>query len=163
MRSWNDLLLSLTSPFAASTLARITAASIRSFVRSTQVGGLLYSFNILGCLSLTYTSAFSTADLHHRPPLLLEARTHLEDLPLVYTVISNCHHIDITAKSGTPCAADHFGYNVEHNRRTINNPGYPPHVEASNLIPQPRTCLSPTTSGHSQTRKNCVPNPKSNQ
>lgn len=75
---------------------------------------------------------------HRRPSLLLEARAHLEDPPLVYSVISNCHHIDTTAKIQTPCAANRFGYDVEHNYRTTNNPGYPPQVEASNLNPQPR-------------------------
>jgi hypothetical protein len=87
---------------------------------------------------LTYILANPTVNHHRRPSLLLEARAHLEDPPLVYSVISNCHHIDTTAKIQTPCAADCFGYDVEHNYRTTNNPGYPPQVEASNLNSQPR-------------------------
>jgi hypothetical protein len=160
MQSWDDL----CPHRLASMLARVTgAASTCSFVRSTQVSGLLFSFCILGPLSLTYTLAIPTVNHHRRPSLLLEARTNLGDPPLVYTVISNCHHIDTAAKIQTPCAADCFGYDVEHNYRTTNNPGYPPQVEASNLNPQPRTCLLHITSGHSQPRRNFVPNPNLNQ
>lgn len=112
----------------------------------------------------SHSLAFSTINQHHRPSLLPEARAHLGDPPLAYTVISNCHHIDTTTKFQSPSAAHCFGYDVEHTYRTTNDAGNPHHVEASNLKPQPRTCLSHTTSDHSQTRENSLPkNPKLNQ
>ena len=53
---------------------------------------------ILGLLPFTYAVTILPVSPHRRPSLLLEARAHLEDPPLAYTVISNCHHIDTTAK-----------------------------------------------------------------
>lgn len=54
--------------------------------------------SFLAFLPFTYAVTLVPVNPHRRPSLLLEARAHLEDPPLVYTVISTCHHIDTTAK-----------------------------------------------------------------